>query len=108
MNQVFRILRLDSFIHQLTYIDMFSPSVMYVCRNSSLFVLTRGCRGHAYRHTAYRHTAYNHTSAKEAVAKRNESKARDPVKDIKAKYQLEPLLMMPVVADVCKAIMAKI
>ena len=35
---------------------------------------------------AQRHPAYKHISTEEAIAKRNESKAGDPVKDVKARY----------------------
>ena len=50
-------------------------------------------------------------SAKESIAKRNGSQARDPVKSVKAKYQLavtkEPLLRVIVEMDAYKATSAK-
>ena len=51
-------------------------------------------------------------SAEEAMAKRNGSKAGDPIKGVKARYQLAVLKESPleviVVADTYKAIVAKI
>ncbi len=59
-----------------------------------------------------RHLAYNNMSTKDAMALRNESQDGDPVKGVKAIYQLavmkEPPLRVITGADAYKAIMAKI
>lgn len=59
-----------------------------------------------------RHLAYNNMSIKDAMALRNESQDGDPVKGLKAKYQLavmkEPSLRVITGADAYKAVMAKI
>ena len=61
---------------------------------------------------AQHYRAYDCISAEEAIAKRNGSKAGDPVKGIKARYQLmvikKLLLKVIVGANIYKAIMAKI
>ncbi len=61
---------------------------------------------------AQRHPAYDYMSAEEAMAKLNGSKAGDPARGVKAKYQLvvmkKPPLRVIVGADAYKAIMAKI